>query len=68
MKAKMLKSTNAVIDKQKEINESLDQLEAIRKERGLDGDPLQPVDLRTAAYVLAITRVAEVTLERGIWP
>jgi hypothetical protein len=32
-----------------------------------DGN-LEPVDLRTAAYVLAITRVAAVTLERGIWP
>ena len=27
-----------------------------------------PVDLRTAAYVLAIRRVAEVALSRGIWP
>jgi glutamate dehydrogenase (NAD(P)+) len=68
MKAKMVKSTNAVIDKQKEINDSLAELEAARNARGLDGDPLPPVDLRTAAYVLAISRVAEVTLERGIWP
>jgi glutamate dehydrogenase (NAD(P)+) len=68
MKAKMVKSTNAVIDKQKEINASLAELEAIREKRGLDGDPLPPVDLRTAAYVLAISRVADVTLERGIWP
>jgi hypothetical protein len=29
---------------------------------------LEPVDLRTSAYVLAVTRVAAVTLERGIWP
>ena len=43
-------------------------MDAERKERGLDGDPLEPVDLRTAAYVLAISRVARVTLERGIWP
>ncbi len=68
MKAKMIKSTNAVLDKQKEINDSLTELEAARQSRGLDGDPLPPVDLRTAAYVLAISRVAEVTLERGIWP
>ena len=27
-----------------------------------------PVDLRTAALVLAVRRVARVTLERGIWP
>ncbi|UCC70947.1 MAG: Glu/Leu/Phe/Val dehydrogenase [Gemmatimonadota bacterium] len=68
MKAKMVKATNAVIDKQKEINESLADLDGRRKERGLNGDPLKKVDLRTAAYVLAISRVAEVTLERGIWP
>ncbi|HEX5760281.1 MAG TPA: Glu/Leu/Phe/Val dehydrogenase [Thermoanaerobaculia bacterium] len=28
----------------------------------------EPIDLRTAAYVLAIRRVAEVALSRGIWP
>jgi glutamate dehydrogenase (NAD(P)+) len=68
MRAKMIKATEAVIAKQKEINGSLKELEDRRRERGLDGDPLVPIDLRTAAYVLAISRVAEVTLERGIWP
>jgi glutamate dehydrogenase (NAD(P)+) len=68
MKAKMVKSTDAVIEKQKEINSSLAELDAARKKRGLDSDPLEPVDLRMAAYVLAISRVADVTLERGIWP
>jgi glutamate dehydrogenase (NAD(P)+) len=68
MKAKMIKATEAVIEKQKEINGSLKKLETRRQERGLDGSPLAPIDLRTAAYVLAITRVAAVTLERGIWP
>jgi glutamate dehydrogenase (NAD(P)+) len=68
MKAKMVKSTDAVIDEQKEINESLAALESARKRRGLDGKPLEPVDLRTAAYVLAVSRVADITLERGIWP
>jgi glutamate dehydrogenase/leucine dehydrogenase len=28
----------------------------------------EPVSLRTAAYVVAISRVASVALERGIWP
>ncbi|KPK81101.1 MAG: hypothetical protein AMS25_07775 [Gemmatimonas sp. SM23_52] len=64
----MERATDAVLAKQKEINESLDELQAERKKRGLQGEPLQPVDLRMAAYVLAITRVARVTLERGIWP
>ena len=65
---KMQRATASVIDKQKEINGSLDVLEKRRKKAGLKGEPLQPVDLRTAAYVLAIERVAKVTLERGIWP
>ncbi len=68
MKAKMVKATKAVIEKQKQINGSLQELQARRQQRGLSGDPLKPIDLRTAAYVLAISRVAEVTLERGIWP
>ena len=55
------------------VNEKL----AARMERATDAviDTLQelaaegdPVDLRTAAYVLAIRRVADVALSRGIWP
>jgi glutamate dehydrogenase (NAD(P)+) len=68
LQIKMQRATEAVIDKQKEINGSLDTLEKQRKKAGLEGEPLEPVDLRTAAYVLAIERVAKVTLERGIWP
>ncbi len=68
LRRKMFKATDAVIEKQQSINDSLDQLEAERTKRGIDGQPLARVDLRTAAYVLAISRVAEVTLERGIWP
>jgi glutamate dehydrogenase (NAD(P)+) len=68
MKAKMVKSTDAVINRQKKINGSLAKLQEARKQRGLDTEPLEPVDLRTAAYVLAITRVADVALNRGIWP
>ena len=50
----MERATDAVIDTQARINAS----------GGEDG----PIDLRTAAYVLAIGRVAEVALGRGIWP
>jgi glutamate dehydrogenase/leucine dehydrogenase len=53
---------------QEEINSSLESLNGERAKRKLPGEPLEPVDLRTAAYVLAIARVANVTLERGIWP
>ena len=31
-------------------------------------DPAPPIDLRTAALVVAIDRVSHVALERGIWP
>jgi hypothetical protein len=36
--------------------------------RSGSGDALEPVDLRTAALIVAIGRVATVALERGIWP
>ncbi len=66
--AKMNKATNAVIDIKEKINASLKQLSGARKKRGVADTPLEPVDLRTAAHVLAIKRVADVTLARGIWP
>jgi glutamate dehydrogenase (NAD(P)+) len=65
---RMNRSTDQVIDEQERINGSLDRLLAQRRDRGLDEAPLQAVDVRTAAQVLAIRRVAAVTLDRGIWP
>lgn len=64
----MVHATDQVVDKQAEINASLDPLHARREELGRDGDPLGPVDLRTAAFVVAVERVAEVSQDRGIWP
>ena len=64
---KMERATDAVIAKQKELNNSLDTLNDQRRQQGLAAD-LEPLDLRTTAYILAISRVARVTLERGIWP
>jgi glutamate dehydrogenase (NAD(P)+) len=71
LRVKMERATDAVIDKQREINSSLDQIEAERKANPRPGEPdgrLEPVDLRTAAFVLAVSRVSQVSLERGIWP
>ncbi len=65
---KMQRATDAVIDKQQELNESLDELSAEAKANGNGAVALAPVDMRVAAYVLAIRRVADVTLARGIWP
>jgi glutamate dehydrogenase (NAD(P)+) len=72
LRIKLERATDAVIDKQREINDSLEKLEAERQQAAKRGEPvgerLEPVDLRTAAFVLAISRVAQVALERGIWP
>lgn len=64
----MNRATDAVLHKQEEVNSSLDVLTARREELGRNGEPLQPVNLRTAAFIVAVDRVAQVTLERGIWP
>jgi glutamate dehydrogenase (NAD(P)+) len=53
LQTKMARATDTVIDRQADIN----------KRPGS-----QPVDLRTAALLVAIERVAHVALERGIWP
>ncbi len=62
----MCRATDAVLDVQRDVNGGLAALEARR--RGVDGGPLEPIDLRTAADLLAIQRVSKVALRRGIWP
>jgi glutamate dehydrogenase/leucine dehydrogenase len=68
LRVKMERATNAVLDAQDEINGSLDHIERHRRKRREGGAPLEPVDLRCAAFVLAIKRVSDVALARGIWP
>jgi glutamate dehydrogenase (NAD(P)+) len=54
LRTKMERATDAVIEKQAQVNRA---------------DPAAgPIDLRTAALIVAIDRVAEVALKRGIWP
>lgn len=65
---KMNQATDDVLAEQKRINSSLDSLQAQRREKGLGDEKLEPIDLRTAAYILAIRRVSEAALKRGIWP
>ena len=57
LRTKMERATDAVLDKQAGLNPRL-----------LDVQNASAVDLRTAAFVVAIERVARVALERGIWP
>ena len=68
LKRIMTKAADDIIGKQTKINGSLVDLETERQRLGRGGDPLAPVDLRTAAFVLAIEKVARVAIDRGIWP
>lgn len=64
----MTQASDGVLAKQAAINGSLEALETVRLQRGRDGGPLEPVDLRTAAFIVAVEKVARVVLDRGIWP
>jgi glutamate dehydrogenase (NAD(P)+) len=73
LRGKMERATDAVIDKQAEINRGAQANGAKGKGAGKKQRPdlpggLGPVDLRTAAVIVAVERVANVALERGIWP
>ena len=62
LERKMRRATDAVIDTMEEVNGSLDKLSSSQSRQ------LGPIDLRKAAFVLAIKRVAKIAAERGIWP
>jgi glutamate dehydrogenase (NAD(P)+) len=64
LQTKMERATDAILDKQVVIN----RLVKTGELRSAAGTAVEPVDLRTAALILAIDRVANVALERGIWP
>lgn len=72
LQQKMQLATDEVIQTQARLNETLDEISTrwvqVAKARGIAPPKQTPVDLRTAALVLAINRLAQVTLERGIWP
>ncbi len=71
LRTKMERATDAVIDKQAEINctsgGSAPKANG-KKQKAAPAANSGPVDLRTAALIVAIERVAHVALERGIWP
>jgi glutamate dehydrogenase (NAD(P)+) len=58
LRTKMERATDAVLEKQAQINRRHQE----------SPHPAGAVDLRTAALIVAIERVAEVALKRGIWP
>jgi len=63
---KMHRAVDAVIDRWRELQDAA----GAAREAGptAESDEAPPADLRTAALVVAIERVANVALERGIWP
>lgn len=72
LRGRVRHAVEVVVAKQREVNRDLPEYERRRaeqrKRRSLNDGPLEPIDLRTAAYIVAVGRVANVTLERGIWP
>jgi glutamate dehydrogenase (NAD(P)+) len=72
LRVKMERAVDAVLDKQAEVNAGASadgrKKAGVRKpERGA-ALSVEPIDLRTAALIVAVERVAHVALERGIWP
>jgi glutamate dehydrogenase/leucine dehydrogenase len=73
LRKRMERATDAVLEEQRRINEHLAEISEAATAEAQAGHRapeivLEPVDLRTAAYVLAVRRVARVALQRGIWP
>ena len=62
LERKMNKAVDAVIHRWKELKENPKSPEY------WDSDRVPCMDMRTAALVVAIERVADVALDRGIWP
>ncbi len=69
LRIKMERATDAVLRSYKDLDANLEQINTARRQyAGDDVEPVPKPDIRTAAYVVAITRVAHVAMERGIWP
>jgi glutamate dehydrogenase (NAD(P)+) len=66
----MESATDAVVDQQRELNHPVNT--HLQKSggiaRGCQNRRSAGVDLRTAAYLVALRRVAQAAAERGIWP
>jgi glutamate dehydrogenase (NAD(P)+) len=62
---KMERATDRIIETQAEVNQTLDDIAAqSRQVGGSNGSPLDPIDLRTAAYIDGVRRVANVAMAR----
>ena len=68
MKRQMHGAVDVIVNRWHELKQEAAQFEDDAP-TGDDGDEeAEPVDMRTAALVVAIERVAKATLQRGIWP
>jgi glutamate dehydrogenase (NAD(P)+) len=68
LREKLEKALDEVAEVQHELNAKISLQEPPPEDSEDAPAPLEPADMRTAAYVLAISRVANVAIERGIWP
>jgi glutamate dehydrogenase (NAD(P)+) len=73
LQMKMDHAVDAVLDKQHTMNDSLSKTDGKKSQKrrstsNMPASEMGRADLRTAALVVAIERVATVALERGIWP
>jgi glutamate dehydrogenase (NAD(P)+) len=72
LRRKMVRATGTVFERRAELERNLpvlrEALAGSEEHRAIREIPFESVSLRTAAYVIAISRVAAVVQERGIWP
>jgi len=72
LRRKLLRATDKVISKRAELERNLptirESLADVAAHRVVREIPIDTVSLRTAAYAIAISRLAAVVEERGIWP
>ncbi|AOV16074.1 glutamate dehydrogenase [Acidihalobacter aeolianus] len=66
LKAKMQNAVDAVVNRWQNL--STQELEPASQGDAGQWAESTPIDLRTAALVIAIERLARVTMERGVWP
>ncbi len=64
----MVRATDAVVTKRAALVAGLDRYRTEWAELEPDAPPLENPDYRTAAYVVAVARVASTLNDRGIFP
>lgn len=71
LKTKMARAVDTVFERWQRLlasGKSAEDMDKTESDSNITAEESIPPDLRTAALVVAIERVAKITLERGIWP